>query len=96
MFKLIFGAGTALSAQQRTMGWTPRFDSRRGQGFLSTLLFPDRLLGPPSLLSNGYRVFAPGVKGRRREAGHSTPSNTEVNNGGAIPPLPHTSAWRGS
>jgi hypothetical protein len=30
------------------------------------------------------------------EFDHSSPSNTEVKNGGAIPPLPYTSSWRGA
>jgi hypothetical protein len=30
------------------------------------------------------------------EAGHSLPFNAQGKNGGAIPPLPHTSSWRGA
>jgi hypothetical protein len=30
------------------------------------------------------------------EADHSPPSNVDVKNGGTIPPLPHTSSWRGA
>jgi hypothetical protein len=38
--------------------------------------------------------FRGGLKRPRREFDHSPPSSAEVNNGGAIPPLPHTSsAW---
>jgi hypothetical protein len=37
-----------------------------------------------------------GVKGQGREADHSLPSSAEVKNGGAIPPLPSTSSWRGA
>jgi hypothetical protein len=37
-----------------------------------------------------------GVKRSRREADHSPPSSVEVKNGGAIPPLPHMSSWRGA
>jgi hypothetical protein len=33
------------------------------------------------------------VKRPGREADHSPPSNGEVKNGGATPPLPHTSSW---
>jgi hypothetical protein len=36
------------------------------------------------------------VKQPGREAAHSPPSTAEVKNGGAIPPLPHTSSWRGA
>jgi hypothetical protein len=50
---------------------------------------PDRLRGPTSLLSNGYRGLFPGVKRPGREADHSPPTSVEVKNGGSIPPLPH-------
>jgi hypothetical protein len=35
----------------------------------------------------------PGVMQPRREADDSPPSSSEVKNGGAIPPLSHTSSW---
>jgi hypothetical protein len=55
---------------------------------LSSPQRPDRLWGPLSLLSNGYRgTLSLGVKRRGEgEAEHSPPS-TEVKNGGAIPPF---------
>jgi hypothetical protein len=34
-----------------------------------------------------------GVKRQGREADHLSPSSDEIKNGGAIPPLPHTSLW---
>jgi hypothetical protein len=37
--------------------------------------------------------WVPGVKLQGREADHSPPSSAEVKNGGAIPSLPHMSAW---
>jgi hypothetical protein len=37
-------------------------------------------------------VLFPGVKRLGRDADHSTPSNAEVKNGGAIPPLLHKSS----
>jgi hypothetical protein len=50
---------------------------------------PDRLWGPPSLLSNGYQELFPwGVKWPGSEADHSPPSSAEVRMRGAIPPLP--------
>jgi hypothetical protein len=38
----------------------------------------------------------PGVKRSGREADHSLPSSAKVKDGGAMPPLPHTSSWRGA
>jgi hypothetical protein len=35
------------------------------------------------------------VKRLRREADHSPPYSAKIKNGGAIPPLPHTSSWLG-
>jgi hypothetical protein len=55
--------------------------------FFSSLQRPDRLWGPPSLLSNGYRAISPGVKWQGRKADHSPLSSTEVKKGRAIPPL---------
>jgi hypothetical protein len=40
--------------------------------------------------------FSPKVKQPGREADHQPPSNVEIKNGGAIPPLPNTSSWRGA
>jgi hypothetical protein len=65
-----------------------------GSASFSSLQRPDRLWGPPSLLSNGYRgLFLRGVKRQEREANESPPSSAEVENGGAIPSLSHISAW---
>jgi hypothetical protein len=40
----------------------------------------DRLRGPLSPLSNGYRVLSPGVKRPGREAEYSSPGSAEVEN----------------
>jgi hypothetical protein len=47
-----------------------------------------------SLLSTG--AHSPGVKRPGREADHSPACSAEVKNGGAIPPLSHTSSWGGA
>jgi hypothetical protein len=39
---------------------------------------PDRIWGPPNLVSNGYRGMSPGVKRPGREADHSPPTSAEV------------------
>jgi hypothetical protein len=39
-------------------------------------------------------AISPGVKRQGREGDHSFPYTAEIKNGGAIPPLPHTSSWR--
>jgi hypothetical protein len=69
----------------------------RGKGFFSISQRPDRLWGPPSLPSRGYReLFPPGVKRQGRETDRSPPSSAEAKDDGAIPPLPHTSSLRGA
>jgi hypothetical protein len=39
---------------------------------------PDRLWGPPSILSNGYQAFSPGVKRQGLEADHSSSTSVEI------------------
>jgi hypothetical protein len=41
-------------------------------------------------------IVSPGVKRLGHEADHSPPFSAEFKNSGAIPPLPHTSSWRGN
>jgi hypothetical protein len=67
-----------------------------GRDSFSSLSRPDRLWGPPSLLSNRYQgVFSPRVIRQGREADHSSPANAEIKTRGAIHLFPHTSSWRG-
>jgi hypothetical protein len=50
-----------------------------GSRIFSSPRRPDRLWGPPNLLSNGYRgALSPGVKRPGRYADHSPPANAEV------------------
>jgi hypothetical protein len=50
-----------------------------GSRIFSSPCCPDRVWGPPNLLSNVYRgALSPGVKRQRREADHSPPANEEV------------------
>jgi hypothetical protein len=49
---------------------------------------PDRLWGPPSLLSNGYKgAVSPVLKRPERETDHSPPTSAEVRKCGSIHPL---------
>jgi hypothetical protein len=65
----------------------------RGKRFFSTLQRPDPLWGSPSLLPKGTGDSFPGSKAT---GAWNLPlsSSAEVKNGGAIPPLSHTSSWR--
>jgi hypothetical protein len=44
----------------------------------------------------GTGALSPGVKLPGREADNPPPSSAVVKNGGAIPPLPYMSSWRGA
>jgi hypothetical protein len=58
------------------------------QSSFSTAQLPRHVLDPSPL------ELALGGLGRRiKLPGHSPPSFAKVNNGGAVPPLPHTSSW---
>jgi hypothetical protein len=54
---------------------------------------PDRLWGPPNLLSNGYQRLFPGGKSAGCEADHSPSASAEVKKYGSLHPLPHTPSW---
>jgi hypothetical protein len=75
----------------------PGFDSGQGQEIFLFSIESRPALGhtQPSIqwVSGALSL---GAKWLRREADHSPPSSAEVKNGGAIPPLPHKSSWRGA
>jgi hypothetical protein len=50
-----------------------------GSRIFSSPRLPDRLWGPPNLLSNEYQGLSLGVKRPGREADHSPPASAEVN-----------------
>jgi hypothetical protein len=57
---------------------------------------PDRLWGPPSLLSNGYLgIFLRDLGGRGVKLTTHLHLVPKLRIRGAIPPLHHTSSWRG-
>jgi hypothetical protein len=48
-------------------------------GYINVAIHPNRLWGPPSLLSNWFwGLFPPGVKRPEREADHPPPTSAEV------------------
>jgi hypothetical protein len=65
--------GSSVSIVTRPRDIRPGFDSRKGLGFISSSLTrPDRLWGPPTLLSSEYRRLFPWIKRPGREANHSS------------------------
>jgi hypothetical protein len=75
-------------------GWPRSRDSTPERGY--EILFHIVQIGseaPPPALQWVPGVVFSGVMLQGREADHRPPSIAEVRNGGAIPPLPHTSSW---
>jgi hypothetical protein len=74
------------------MGWTAgvRFPAGTKDFLFSTASRPALERTKPSI----QRVL--GVKRPGRDDNQSLPSSAQVKNGGAMPPLPHTSSWRGA
>jgi hypothetical protein len=65
-----------------------------GSRIFSSPYSPDRLWGPPSLISNGYQgALSPGVKWPGREADHSPPTCADVMKTWIYTATPHTSSW---
>jgi hypothetical protein len=81
------------------MGWTAKeagFDSQQGQD-----IFPFSVTSLGTLGSTQFPIqwvpgaFSPGLKHQEREAYHSPAPTVEVNNGGAVLQLLHTSSLFG-
>jgi hypothetical protein len=68
-----------------------------GQG--TGVLFPTGAIDLPALkltqppIQWAPRAFTLDAKRLEHDANHSPPSSSEVNNGGAVLPLPHISSW---
>jgi hypothetical protein len=73
-----------------------RFGFRQGKEIFLFFMVSRPTLGPTQPPTKWLpRALSPRVKRPGNEADHSPPSSAEVKNVGAIPPLPHTSLWRG-
>jgi hypothetical protein len=77
------------------MGWTTGVRLPAGEKDFS--LFHSVQTGSrdhPASYPMGIRGSFPGVRRPGSETDHPLPPSAEVNNGGAIPPLPDTFSWR--
>jgi hypothetical protein len=80
----------------------PRQLSLYSEGLWAGLLARAKLVFTPALgptqppIQWAPEAISPGVKQTGCEADHSLPSSAKAKNVGAIPPLLHTSSWRGA
>jgi hypothetical protein len=77
-------------------GWTIKtswFASRQEQEVFASLMRPDRLRGPPSLLPNGYRRLFPGSKAGRMWI-WPLPFSANLKMTGLVPRLSLIISWR--
>jgi hypothetical protein len=82
-----YGIATGLRAGR------PEFNSRQGQEIFLYATASKPALGPTQPPIQWVPGALSEVKRPEREADRSPSSSAEVKNGGAIPPLPHTSSW---
>jgi hypothetical protein len=77
-------------------GYGSGFDSRQGQDF--SLVHNVQTGSGPTQPPGRWvpRALSQGVKRQGREADHSPPTSAEIENGGAIRSLLHTSSWSGA
>jgi hypothetical protein len=68
----------------------------RGKGFFSSPQRPDSLWVHTASYLVVLRANSQGSRRPGHESDHSPPSSAKVENGEAIPPLPHTSSWYGA
>jgi hypothetical protein len=77
----LYAFQTLLHGVRELLSQMPELNPGRGKGFFLQPLCPDRLCGPPSILSNGYPGFFLGGKTQpRRDADHSPTSSAEIKN----------------
>jgi hypothetical protein len=73
-----------------------KYAKKEMSSIFSCSLFLTSTRPHPASYKMGTGVLSPVVKRREREAGHSSPSNAKIKNGGATPPVPHISSRRGA
>jgi hypothetical protein len=89
------GSRISQAIQRRATGWTAGVRFPREAKDFSLLRTPQTGSGAhPASYSKGSGGSFLGPKRLGLEANHSPPPNAEVKNGGAVPPLRHTSLWR--
>jgi hypothetical protein len=87
----------AQSVQQRATAWKDEVRFRAGTRDFSLLHSVQTASEVyPASYPKATGALSPKLKKPGRESDHSPPSNVEVNNGGALPPFPYTSYWRGA
>jgi hypothetical protein len=87
----IVGIATGYGLNDRGVGVRVPVGSR----IFSSPSRPERLWGPPNLLSNGHGgLFFPGVKRPEHEAVHSPPASAEVQKMWIYTSTPHTTLRR--
>jgi len=70
---------------------------RQGRELYYSPPHPDRLWGPPTLLSNGYPWPSPQeIKQQGREDDNLPLAGVEIKNAWSCISTPHTSSWRGA
>jgi hypothetical protein len=95
--ELLLAEGSRDSSAGITAGWTIGIRGPTGARDFTLLHSVETGSGAhPSSLPVAIGSPSPGVKQPQREADTSPPSSSEVRTGGATPPLPDTSSWRGA
>jgi hypothetical protein len=93
---MVKGAGIAHFVEQWA-GWVAGFDSwQRQEIFIFSTASRLTFWTHPFTYPMGTGDTVPRVKWPECEVDHSSPSNFETKNGGAIHPIPHASSWCGA
>jgi hypothetical protein len=91
------GVWIAQSVWRRDTGWKVRLRFPVGTSDFSLLCCVQAgSEAHPAFLPMDTGAHSPEAKRPGRVADHSPPSSAEIKNGGAMPPFPHMSSWRGA